>query len=497
MKQVVLVKAVKRLLRPAVFGYSDYKSGKLYDRWLSDNLLTDEELQRQRKEAKKLSYRPRISIIVPTYNTPEVFFREMVESVFGQTYDNWELVLVDDASPDSTVRSLIKEYAKKDKRIKHKFLSKNKQIAGATNEAIKIATGKYIALFDHDDLLEPDALFEVAKAVNKDRNLAFIYTDEDKVAADGRKRYQPFFKPGWNPDFLRSVNYITHFAVIRKDELDKFGYEDGGYNGTQDWELFLRITRNINSRQIYHIAKILYSWRVHDNSTAKAIEVKPYVIEAQRRALEADVRARDLLNVDVKRDQLHPAQWKLEFRAQRGPTVSIVVSNPKVVTQVSAQLAGQTRHPFYEIIEIDNQTTFSQLFECVNGEYLVFIDGKIRPRNPEWLQLMMGDAARGDIGLVLARCPNKAMIKNLRGILPDGEVDFIDRVNRRLVARHLYLTTRYNIRTASEGVGMVEVQKLRNAISRPSEYVTLAAVSSALVRAGYYNLYNPYIEVLK
>lgn len=491
-----IINSAKRLLRPMLFWRSNYKDKKFYSEWLNKNFLTGERLEFQRKRSERFDYRPLVSIIVPTYNTPEIYFREMIRSVFDQTYSNWELILVDDASPDGRVRELIEEYANRDKRIKYKFLDKNNRIAGATNEGIKIASGEYIALFDHDDILSRDALFEVVKALNDNKKLEFIYTDEDKISASGDRHYQPMIKPDWNPDFLRSVNYITHFVVIKKGILDRFGYEDSNYDGTQDWELFLRITRNITADCIHHIPKILYSWRVHDGSTAKAIEVKPYVVDAQRRALEADVQARGLSGVEVERDPIHGAQWRLVFDMPGSARVSVVVNDPKTAARVRAFQKEQSGSFIAKVIEIDQRTMYKELFKQITGDYAVFIEGRPQLRDLARVKDMFGDAQRGEIGMVLAKCSDDVVMKNLTSILSGEAVEFMRRISRRMVIKHLYLTARYNIRTIHGGVAMVGVKKLRRACPA-DEYVSLLTASKALAGAGYHNLYNPYVEVLK
>ncbi|HEU5121471.1 MAG TPA: glycosyltransferase, partial [Candidatus Saccharimonadales bacterium] len=309
-KTPALKKAVKTTFKGVLSAQEKRRNAK-YSNWIRQFDLTIEELAQQAKEADGLHYKPLISIIAPTYNTPEVFFREMVESVLAQTYSNWELLLVDDASPDEHVRQLITQYAERDARIRHLFLKKNLHISGATNEAITIAKGEFISLFDHDDVLRPDALFEIARALNKNKKLDFIYTDEDKIIEGLESRQDPFFKPNWNPDFLHSVNYITHFTTIRKKVLDKLGYEDGDYNGAQDWELFLRVTRQIPEKHIYHIPKILYNWRIHDASTAKSFSAKPYVVESQRKSIVADLKAKKYTNFSLRQDEEYPGQWHL------------------------------------------------------------------------------------------------------------------------------------------------------------------------------------------
>lgn len=410
-------------------------SAEAYQQWLQIHMPDGIDLYRQREDIKEFSYTPLISIIVPTYNTPEDFFREMVESVLAQTYENWELVLIDDASPDERTREIIKEYATRDTRIVYKFLKKNHHIAGATNEGIRIARGEFISLFDHDDILWPNALYEIAKALNGDKKLNFIYSDEDKIKGETRREhFDPFYKPDWSFDFLRSVNYITHFTTIRKTVLDRFGYEDGNYNGAQDWELFLRITRNIEPSTIRHIDTIIYSWRVHDNSTAKDVGAKPYVTEAQRRALEDDIAAR---GVDARLDYDKAySKWSVVYRPIGNPLVSIVIpskNNYKLLSSCIRSIIDRTEYENYEIvivdtgssdkrllswyktIEKDNQNItvtsfvedkFSYSRSCnygasiAKGDLLMMLNDDTKIISPSWLTDMTGMAQQDGVGAV-------------------------------------------------------------------------------------------------
>jgi glycosyltransferase involved in cell wall biosynthesis len=272
------------------------------------------DLRKLRQE--KLAYQPLISIIVPTYNTKPEFFTAMIESVFCQVYQNWELVLVDDASPNGEVRELIRHYAERDKRITYKFLRKNHHIAGATNVGFKLARGEFVSLLDHDDILWSDALFEIAKVLNHDRKLDLIYTDEDKTSYDGVKHRDPFLKPDWNADLLLSINYITHFTTIRKTIIDKIGGENGKYNGAQDWDLYLRATEATTPPRIYHIPKILYSWRVHDGSTAKSFASKSYVVDSQRGLLEAALARRGYKKSDYQLFE-NSGVWTYKIKNQK------------------------------------------------------------------------------------------------------------------------------------------------------------------------------------
>ena len=288
-----------------------------YDKYYKDNFPTEDWLDDERSLAKKLAYKPLISIVVPTYNTSPDFFNEMLESVKSQTYTKWELIFIDDASPDGTVRKLIQEASQNNDKIKHKFLKKNQHIAGATNEGFKIAKGEFVSLLDHDDLLHPSALFEVAKALNRNQSLDFIYTDEDKIN-ENNMHVDPFIKPDWNQEFLYSVNYITHFTTIRKAVIDQIGGERGEYNGAQDWDLFLRATRILKPENIYHIPKILYSWRVHDASTAKNLDTKPYVFEVQRKLLKNHFQGSGLTNdqFSIQENPYMQGAWIVSYEGQ-------------------------------------------------------------------------------------------------------------------------------------------------------------------------------------
>ena len=208
-----------------------------YDSWLKKNAITEAELEKQKKY--EFAYNPKISIIVPTYETPEMFLREMIESVQQQTYSNWELCIADGSVSDQ-VMQVIQAYAQADKRIIVKKLTKNKGIADNTNVAIAIASGEYIALLDHDDLLAPDALFEVVRCVNDNEKADVIYSDEDKITADSARRFEPHFKTDFNIELLRSNNYICHLFVVKRLIVEEIGGFRNDFDGAQDYDLILR-----------------------------------------------------------------------------------------------------------------------------------------------------------------------------------------------------------------------------------------------------------------
>lgn len=485
-------KMAKILFGGLVQGY-DAIERRRYGHWLRDHSPDDAALVCQKEESVKFGYRPLISIVVPLYNTPGDFFSAMVDSVRAQTYEHWELVLVDDASTDSSIRRLVLEYAKQDRRIKYMFLKKNHHIAGATNQAIRHSTGEFVSLLDHDDILQPDALFEVVRALNQN-DYDFIYTDEDKIEA-GDHRAQPFFKPDWNPDFLRSVNYITHFVTIRRSILEECGLENTHYNGAQDWELFLRIARSIPAQKIHHVPKVLYSWRVHDESTAKAIETKPYVVDAQRQAIQDDLHARGYTSFELDRDSHYPGQWQLEFVAEAGRTVSIVVLGVSEGTLKRSD-SNLGLYGDCEFVALPQNVSYKELLSVASGEYIVLTS--LTDINSErFVGQLLGDASRADIGFVLARCEDDVMMANLGSIVGKDQHSLLTKVGRRSVAKHLYTTTRYNIDTIHGGTVMIDRKKLQSIGDVLAGTFDIRKASAAMKHIGCRNLYNPYVEVVK
>ena len=244
-------------------------------------LPTAEELEAQRKRnfLKDITF----SIVVPTFQTPEKFLRQMIESVLGQTFCRVELILADGSSDDS-VEKIVSEYAAADTRIKYQRLSENKGISENTNEGLKMATGEYIGLLDHDDILELHALYEMRMAIAGNPEADVLYSDEDKVSFDLTTYFEPHFKPDFNPDLLRSNNYICHFLVFKRELLEQVGGFRTEYDGAQDFDLVLRLTEK--AKCVVHIPKVLYHWRSHDASTATNPMSKLYAYEAGKRAVE-------------------------------------------------------------------------------------------------------------------------------------------------------------------------------------------------------------------
>lgn len=533
----VLKKKIKNALLPHL-GINTVADER-YAKWLDNNLPDAIETAKIKRSSDALKYRPLISVIVPTYNTDHQFLRDCIDSVLAQVYDNWELCIVDDASPDTEVREIVKEYAALDSRIKYKFLKKNQHIAGATNEAVAMSTGEFVSLFDHDDILWPNALYEIVSALNKDKKIDFLYSDEDKIT-ENRKDYQiPFFKPDWNPDFLHSVNYITHFSTIRRTLLDKVGGLRKEYNGAQDWDLFLRITGVTD--KIHHIPTVIYSWRIHDMSTAKSTDTKPYVIEAQKKAIEDDLARKGRSDAIVRQDPKNKGYWIVEYPVQGDPLISIVIPSKnqyKIVKRCIDSIYAKTTYRNFEIILVDTGSTdqkvlnwykkladehknftlvdwpeqpFSYARSCnegakhAKGELLVMLNNDTEVITPNWLELMAGDAQREEIGAVgcLLYFPDGTHVQHagigvgLGGVAANS---FSMTVNVGLApTQHLYLNTRHNMTAVTAACLMIRKELYDEVGGFAEEFrVTYNDVdlSLRLREKGYWNLYTPHVQLL-
>lgn len=528
-KNVVLAQVGVRLIE-----------NRKYDQWLKANFPDFIEIGRLRREQKKFTYNPKISIVVPTYNTKLDFLRDCIDSIIGQVYENWELCIVDDASTDSEVRTVIKSYANQDSRIKYKFSKKNQHIAGATNTAIKMASGEFVALFDHDDLLWPNALHEVVKALNKNKKLDFIYSDEDKITEDRNQHLGPFFKPDWNPEFLHSVNYITHLAVIRRALLEKLGGLRAEYNGAQDWDLFLRATSATKS--IHHIPKILYSWRIHDLSTAKSTDSKPYVVEAQKKAIEDDLKRRGYSDFAVLQDKSHPGYWKVEHRLQGKPKISIVIPSKnqyKIVKRCIDSIYSKSTYDNFEIILVDTGSTdkhvirwyelmrkrhdnfkliewpeqpFSYARSCnegakaASGELIAMLNNDTEVITPNWLEILAGDAQREGVGAVgcLLFYPDKYHIQHagvgigLGGVAANS-FSMMTLNIPMTQTQHLMINTRHNMTAVTAACMMLKKDTFLSIGGFDEKFrVTYNDVDLCLrlYEKGLQNIYTPHVRLI-
>ncbi len=377
----------------------------------------------------------KISVLVPLYNTPKKMLREMIESVQHQTYSNWELCLADGSDGEhSSVEMICLQYAGKDSRIQYKKLERNLGISGNTNACIEMATGDYLALFDHDDLLHPSALYENMKAICE-KGADFIYTDEATFHDTPENMSNIHLKPDFAPDNLRANNYICHFTVFKRSLLEKAG---GGFrsefDGSQDFDMILRLTEQ--AEKIVHIPMILYFWRAHKGSVAENIGAKPYVLEAAKNAIAAHLK-RVRLEGEVL-DSPAISMYRIRYKIQREPLISIIIPNMDHVDDLKRCLDSiYTKSTWrnFEIIIIENNSKrsgtfafYKKLQKCCDrlkivtwkgkfnysainnfgfryaqGEYVLLLNNDTEVIAPDWMQEMLMYAQREDVGAVGAK----------------------------------------------------------------------------------------------
>jgi GT2 family glycosyltransferase len=366
-----------------------------YEIWLRLNQPGPDELEAMAAEAQTWSERPLISLLMPVYNSEPHWLEDAVGSVLAQSYDRWQLCIVDDASPEPHVRPLLEELAARDPRIEVVHKELNGGIAAATQTALEMARGEFVGLVDHDDLLRPHALFSVAGRLRQDGRLDLVYSDEDKLLVSGQ-RGQPFFKPDWSPDLLLSGNYITHFTVIRRSVLEEAGGFRPGYDGSQDHDAFLRALER--SREIGHIPDVLYTWRQTPGSAALTADAKPYAHEAGRRAV-ADALARR--GCEARVDLSAPGRYDVRYRLRGRPRVTLIAWGGR-----SGDWApGEQPNLDVELVRVPGSSweALNRAALKAGGEHLVFVSARLRPDRPDWLEALIEQSQRPEVGAVGGR----------------------------------------------------------------------------------------------
>jgi O-antigen biosynthesis protein len=374
-----------------------------YGRWFARHRVSAEEEAKLREQSRTFSYRPLISILTPTFNPDEKFLTAAVESVVAQAYENWELILIDDGSSDARVRGLLGKLGQRDARIQIGFQDHG-GISSCLNAAFARARGDWIALLDHDDLLEPDALFRAVELLQNDREADVIYSDEDKII-DG-KLAAPMLKPDWSPEFFLTHDYLGHFVVMRRD-LARAGFRSE-FDGAQDYELLLRVSEKTD--RIRHLPRVLYHWRRTAESTAHNIRRKPGALEAGRRAIEEHL-ARQQENARVTIDwETHLYRVRREDGAAR---ISIIINGAEVADRDG--IRAKTNFPNFEIVADLKEAT---------GEYVLFLDSDLEPLNENWLSAMVEQLSNPKIGAVGARIVSSDDTVESAGLIlsPDGNV---------------------------------------------------------------------------
>lgn len=416
-------------------GQAEGRMAKPFDyiEWLVKNeTITATDIAAMQRAAAAWEYRPKFSLIMPVYNTPEQLLRDAIDSVIAQAYPNWELCIADDCSPLPHVRRILDEYAMRDYRIKIIYREQNGHISEASNSALAIATGEWYALMDHDDLLTPHALYCMAHAIVYNPDVKLLYSDEDKINQAGQ-REGAYFKSDFNLELFRSHNLISHFGVYHRSLLDEVGEFRGEFNGAQDYDLALRCIEVLRPEQIHHIPRVLYHWRIVEGSTALSNEEKPYAMLAGERALNEHYRR---LKINA-RAELIDFGYRTHYHLEDEPLVSIIIPTRNamnLVKQCISSLVAKTTYENYEIILVDNGSDDPEAlayFDALeihprvfvirderpfnysalnnnaanhsNGDVLILLNNDTEIISPDWLETMLGHVMQPDVGAVGAK----------------------------------------------------------------------------------------------
>ena len=392
--------------------------------------------ERRREEETVFPREIKISVLVPLYNTPEKFLREMIDSVVTQTYKNWELCLADGSDDKHTdVGRICQEYIEKDSRIKYQKIEKNLGISGNTNVCFSMATGNFIGLFDHDDVMHPSLLFECVKTVCE-KDADYVYTDEATFTSPNLDDLIVLhFKPDYSPDNLRANNYICHFSMFDADLLKKTGLFRPEYDGSQDHDMILRLTEE--AKHVCHIPKILYYWRSHPNSVAADIGAKTYAIDAAKRAVHDHMRDYYGIEVEVESTRAFPTIFQIKYPIDGEPLISIVIPNKDHVEDLRrciTSIEKKSTWKNYEIVVVENNSVEQSIrdyykelesdpkvkivtyeggfnYSRINnvgvketkGEYLLFLNNDTEVISPDWMEQLLMYAQRKDVGAVGAK----------------------------------------------------------------------------------------------
>ncbi len=399
-----------------------------YEGWYAQYVPSQQRLDAQRRKHWKIQ--PKISVVVPAYKTPEEFLRQMMDSLRNQTYANWELCIANGSPEDQAMAAVLAEYSREDNRIRYENLKENLGIAENTNAAFQMATGEFVGLLDHDDLLAPNALYEIASVIEKNSQADVIYTDEDKVTTDLTEHFQPHLKPDFNLDLLRSNNYICHFCVVRRSIVEEIGGFRREFDGAQDYDFIFRCTEA--AREVCHVPEILYHWRTHKASTADNPASKMYAFDAGRRAIEAHLQRSHVAGVVSHTKDL--GFYQVEYPVQKEDLISIIIPNKDEKESLEKCLQSiwkKSTYKNYEILIIENNSTSQEIFDyyeelkkkeniriltwkrefnysAINnfgvqyarGEYLLFLNNDVEVITANWMERMLGNCQRKEVGAV-------------------------------------------------------------------------------------------------
>lgn len=502
-----------------------------YRQWYELHEPTPQELEQQRQQAQLMADEPSISLAIPVFNPPVEVLKETLYSVLNQTYQNWECCLANGDPSNQAIKDLIDQFVRQDARFNLVNLEQNLGIAGNTNAAIAIGTGEYIGFLDHDDLLAPFALFEVATRLRANPDIDLVYSDEDKVDATGR-RFFPFFKPDYSPDFLRSSNYICHFLVVRKSLGDRVGWVRDGFEGAQDYDLILRACEQ--ARRIEHIPMVLYHWRTLQGSTAADSNAKPYAGASGAKAINEH-----LLRVGLPghaESLSMPTSYRVHYEITGTPMVSILIPNHDHVDDLRkavTSILNNSTYTNYEILIIENNSVepgtfalYEELkkldvrirvldwqqpfnYSAINnwavpharGEMLLFLNNDIEVITPGWIEELLMHAVRPGVGSVGAKLyfPNKT-IQHAGVVVGINEVAIhvYEGYSRDMTGHGMQLVLTRNV-AANTSACMMVSREVFDVVGGFNESYVLAYgdidLCLKLLEAGYVNVWTPYAEL--
>ena len=499
-----------------------------YGPWFEKHRPSESELEKQRE--KKWKETPVFSIVVPAYRTPVLFLEQMIESVRSQTYPCWELCIANASPEDEQMAEVLQRYVQMDQRIHVKNLNKNLGIAENTNEAFSMASGTFVGLLDHDDLLAPHALYRMMERL-EEKEIDVFYTDEDKVTTDLAEHFQPHFKPDFNLDLLRSNNYITHFFVARTELVRNVGGFRQEYDGAQDYDFIFRCVEQAG--EICHIPEILYHWRTHKESTSDNPVSKMYAFEAGKRAIEGNLERCGVQAVVSHTKDL--GFYQVEYPVQGSPLVSVLIPNKDQKESLKKCLDSvfeKTTYSNYEIIIIENNSTESETFEYyrelqkrsnvkvitwkegfnysainnfgekeASGEYLLFLNNDVEVINPRWMEEMLGNCQRPEVGITGAKLyypddtiQHAGTIIGIGGIaghaflnMPRSRTGYLHKASIQMNLSAVTAACMMMKRSVFEQIGGFE-EKLTVAFNDVD-------LCLRTVQAGYLVVYNPKVEL--
>jgi len=497
-----------------------------YQSWFETHRTKSSELDRLRQEGRAFAYRPCITIVTPVFNTPVAWLEDCVQSVLNQIYDEWELILVDDNSTDPELLKFLRDLTARDDRIVLSRSDKRGGISAASNRGLEMAKGEWIGFLDHDDLLEPDALFQHVKWLQDHRDADLIYSDEDKLTEDGLDA--PIFKPNWSPDYFLSCNYICHFTIIRADVLKQVGGFRSEFDGAQDYDLFLRIIERTS--RIDHVPRVLYHWRRSETSTADNIRRKPGSLETGRLALEAHLE-RQKIRGHVTVDWRTHAYWIKRDLSDAKPVSIIIPVRDRIglLKRCIESITKETNYAPYEIVIVDNDSQTEEArdflsstkhrvlnfsgpfnFSAINNfaveqtanPWLLFLNNDTEIIDGDWLTIMAEHIQRPEVGAVGPRLlypddtvQHGGIVVGVGGIAEHAFRGFPAEAPG--VCRQLQVTRNYSAVTGACLLTRREVfQKVRG-FDEERLPVTFSDVDLCLKirRAGYLVVYTPFARL--